>query len=44
MVRMWINQPSNAQTFHYLHGRNVLATLSGNGMSMVYFLSGDVIS
>ena len=46
MKRMWINQPSNLQHFHYLHGTNVLAMDEpySNGTARIYFLSGSVIS
>jgi len=40
MRRMWINQPSNQQKFHYLHGTNVLLAEDGT----IYFLAGSTIS
>jgi hypothetical protein len=42
--RMWINQPSGLQTFHALHGTNVLAEHEYDDTMRIYFLSGDVIS
>lgn len=42
--RMWINQPSETQTYHDLHGTNVLAVLEHDNTYRVYFLSGHVIS
>ncbi len=43
LQRMWINQPSELQFFHNLHGTLVLAEINGNG-ARIYFLSGPVIS
>ena len=40
---MWINQPSNLQPLHSLHGENVLAISEGNNWR-IYFLKGEVIS
>jgi len=43
--RMWINQPSNLQQYHNMHGTNVLSSRPDeDGISRVYFLSGSVIS
>ncbi len=42
--RMWINQPSTLQEFHYLHGTNVLAKHEYGDTMRIYFLSGNVIS
>lgn len=44
MQRMWVNQPSTSQTFHALHGTNVLAELEHANIMRVYFLSGPVVS
>ena len=44
MERMWINQPSRMQSFHHLHGVNVLARHDTYKAHRVYFLSGDVVS
>lgn len=41
--RMWVNQPSNLQLLHHLHGTNVLAIEEGDGWR-IYFLDGAVIS
>ena len=41
--RMWVNQPSERQPFHYLHGTNVLA-VEEDDHYRIYFLNGDVIS
>lgn len=42
--RMWINQPSTQQTYHDLHGTNVLAVYERPNFYRVYFLSGPVVS
>ena len=47
--RMWVNQPSKLQTYHDLHGMNVLANFKTSGFVKdddvtIYFLSGPVIS
>ena len=45
MTRVWINQPSGLQTYHKLHGKNVLANLDGkDAIVEIYFLDGAVIS
>lgn len=45
IVRMWINQPSDLQPLHYLHGTNVLVQREANSdMYRAYFLTGDTIS
>ncbi len=45
MKRMWINNPSTAQTYHKYHGQNVLVdTNTNNDYCRVYFTSGSVIS
>ncbi len=38
--RMWINQPSKLQTYHHLHGTNVLAIHEYDDTWRIYFLSG----
>lgn len=43
-VRMWINQPSTAQTYHNLNGTNVLAVWEGDNTYRVFFLSGNIES
>lgn len=43
MKRMWINQPSTLQPFHYLHGEKVLAIPESNSWR-VYFLKDSVVS
>ena len=42
--RCWINQPSTAQPLHSMHGTCVLALDYTAKSSLVYFLSGDVVS
>lgn len=32
--RMWINQPSELQILHHLHGTNVLAVREGKWLSL----------
>lgn len=44
MKRMWIDQPSTLQTFHDLHGVNVLCCPSKEDTVRVYFLEGKIIS
>lgn len=44
LTRMWINQPSDQQPHHALHGMNVLVTHEPDGTPRVYFLSGEVVS
>lgn len=44
MQRMTINQPSEAQIHHKLHGVRVLAENSHGGTVRIYFLSGNTIS
>lgn len=44
VARMWVNQPSAHQTYHSLHGFNVLAVKEDKTLHRVYFLSGDVVS
>lgn len=46
MKRYWVNQPSTLQTFHTLHGRNVLCDpnqQSPTGFIDIYFTEGPVI-
>ena len=43
MYRMWINQPAKTQDFHRLHGKKVLAPLSGSEIVTIYFIDGDVV-
>lgn len=42
--RMWVNQPSNLQPLHKLHGTNVLACTEYNAIMKMYFLNGPIIS
>lgn len=42
--RMWVNQPSKLQSFHNLHGLNVLAVEEYPGTYRIYFLTGKTIS
>jgi len=44
LKRYWINQPSTLQPFHKLHGTNVLGIVTNDKTTLIYFLSGDVIS
>ena len=44
MERMWINQPSTLQKYHYLHGTRVFSDSESNETCIVYFLNGDIIS
>ena len=44
LERMWINQPSELQQSHKLHGSRVLAELTGEESVTIYFLEGKVIS
>lgn len=47
MTRMWINQPSTLQPWHYMHGDNVLVEMGGKNptaMVTVYFTKGEVVS
>lgn len=43
-ARMWINQPSEQQGLHGLHGRKVLALPDGDDHCRVYFLEGETTS
>jgi hypothetical protein len=42
--RAWINQPSENQPLHRLHGQNVLAIREREGIARVYPTSGQVES
>lgn len=44
LARMWINQPSIAQPLHYKHGTNVLAVVTLELCTDIYFLDGDTVS
>jgi hypothetical protein len=42
--RMWINQPSTSQPYHYLHGTRVLAAPPNAFTAQIFFLWGDTVS
>jgi len=44
MRRMWVNQPSDLQAHHNLHGVNVLAETETDQIFRVWFLSGSIHS
>jgi hypothetical protein len=44
ITRMWINQPSTLQPYHYLDGQRVLAVHEYDATYRVYFLTGDIVS
>ena len=44
MHRMWVNQPSNLQPLHSLHGTRVIAIKVNGNQAEIMFLSGEVIS
>jgi hypothetical protein len=44
LTRMWINQPSNLQPLHKLHGTKVLANITNLDSTVIYFIDGDTIS
>lgn len=44
LQRMWINQPSEFQPHHKLHGTKVLAVKETDKVHHIYFLSGPIIS
>lgn len=39
--RMWVNQPSELQPYHHLHGELVLYSKEDK---VIYFLHGDIIN
>jgi hypothetical protein len=43
LTRMWVNQPSEHQPLHHLHGVNVLAITERDDTVLIYFLSGPVL-
>lgn len=44
VYRAWINQPSDWQPLHARHGENVLAARYTDTLSVVWPLSGPVVS
>lgn len=44
IIRYWINQPSTLDSFHNLHGVNVLGTKETDRIMRIYFLNGSIIS